>query len=329
MGIQNDVLRMLEAERGEPVSGERMAETLGLSRTAVWKAVAGLRDRGFRIEAGTNRGYALVSDGNVLLPETVLPLVRCGEVTQLRVLAETGSTNDAARQAAAAGAREGLVIAAEAQTAGRGRQGRSFLSPPGTGLYVSLLLRPRLPAAEAVHITAAAAVAAAAAIEAVSGRRAGIKWVNDIWLEGKKVCGILTEAVVDMESGGLEYAVLGVGINVSPPPGGFPPELRDIAGTVLPGPCGDNERSRLLAALLDAFFPLYRAMPARDWLPDYRDRSLLTGREVRWVQGDRELRGQALGVDEDARLLLRLPDGSLRALSSGEALLVRPLEVEP
>ena len=329
MSAADQVLRILEENRGKTVSGEKMAAALGLSRAAVWKAAAALKDRGFRIQAGPNRGYALLSDNNRLRPETVSRHLRTAEPLVLRYAEETGSTNDLCRAAAAAGAGEGLVVFADRQTAGKGRRGRSFLSPAGTGVYLSILLRPKLPAEEAVAITGIAAVAAAQAIEDVSGRDAGIKWVNDIWLSGKKVCGILTEAAMDMESGGLEYAVLGIGVNAFPPPGGFPPELRDIAGAVFPGKPEDDERSRLLAAILDRFLPLYRALPGRDWLEEYRSRSLLTGREVRFTQGGEARRGLVLGVDDSARLLLRLPDGSETALSSGEVTLVRPLENEP
>ena len=329
MSVYDRVLRILEIHRGQAVSGEQMASELGLSRAAVWKAVSALKDRGFQIDAGPNRGYTLVSDANCLHPETVYRHLRTGENVKLRYCEETGSTNDLAKAAAAEGAAEGLVILADRQSAGKGRLGRSFVSPPGVGVYMSILLRPKLPAEEAVAITGIAAVAAAQAIRDVSGEYAEIKWVNDIWLRGKKVCGILTEAAMDLESGGLDYAVLGIGVNAFPPPGGFPQELRGIAGTVFDAVLTDDERSRLAAAVLDRFFPLYRSLPDKGWLSEYRRRSLLTGREVRFAQGGIQRRGLVLGVDDGAHLLVRLPDRSETALSSGEVSLVRPLEETP
>lgn len=327
MGAMDDVLRILEAHRGEAVSGEGIAAELGLSRAAVWKAVTALRAMGFGIEAASNRGYALVSDGNRLHPETLRRCLRTREALDIRVYDRVeGSTNDLARREAASGAPEGSCVIADTQSGGKGRQGRAFLSPPGTGVYMSLLLRPKLPAEQAVAVTTAAAVAVCRAIEDLGGGPAEIKWVNDVWVRGKKVCGILTEAAVDMEGGGLEYAVLGIGVNLFPPTGGFPGDLADIAGAVFPGKGEDDERSRLAAAVLDRFFPLYRALPGKDWLPEYRSRSLLTGREVRFLQGGAERRGRVLGVDDDARLLLRLPEGGETALSSGEVQLIRPLE---
>jgi BirA family biotin operon repressor/biotin-[acetyl-CoA-carboxylase] ligase len=327
MAAMDEVLRILEARRGEAVSGEQMAADLGLSRAAVWKAVSGLKDRGFRITAGPNRGYTLESDGGILHPETIRRHLRAAGDYRLRVYDRVeGSTNDLAREAAVRGEAEGLVVIADTQTAGRGRQGRAFVSPPGTGTYLSLLLRPKLPAAEAVAITGIAAVAVARALGDLGVGGAGIKWVNDIFLEGRKVCGILTEATLDMESGGLDYAVLGIGVNLFSPPGGFPPELTEIAGAVFPGKPEDDERSRLIAAILDRFLPLYRALPDKGWLEEYRARSILTGREVRFLREGREQRGLVLGVDDSARLLLRLSDGEETALSSGEVQLVRPLE---
>lgn len=329
MAAMDEVLRSLEACRGTAVSGEQMAAALGLSRAAVWKAVAGLKDRGFRIDAVSNRGYTLESDGGCLHAETVRRHLRAAGAFDLRVYDRVeGSTNDLAREAAARGAAEGYTVIADTQTAGRGRQGRAFVSPPGTGVYLSLLLRPKRPAEEAVAVTGIAAAAVAGALEDMGVPGAGIKWVNDIYLRGRKVCGILTEAAMDMESGGLDYAVVGIGVNLFAPPGGFPPELAAVAGAVFPGEPRDDERSRLIAAILDRFLPLYRALPDRGWLTEYRARSLLTGREVRFLREGREHRGLALGVDDSARLLIRLETGEETALSSGEVQLIRPLEAE-
>ena len=289
MAAMDEVLRILEARRGEAVSGEQIAADLGLSRAAVWKAVSGLKDRGFRIAAGPNRGYTLASDGGSLHPETIRRHLRAAGEFQLRVYDRVeGSTNDLVREAAVRGEAEGLAVIADTQTAGRGRQGRTFVSPSGTGAYLSLLLRPKLPAAEAVAITGIAAVAVVRALGDLGVGGAGIKWVNDIYLRGRKVCGILTEATLDMESGGLDYAVLGIGVNLFSPPGGFPPELTEIAGAVFPGKPEDDERSRLIAAILDRFLPLYRALPDKGWLEEYRSRSILTGREVRFLRQGRE-----------------------------------------
>lgn len=225
------------------------------------------------------------------------------------------STNDLVRVRAAAGEDAGLVVIADRQTAGRGRMGRTFFSPPGCGLYLSLLLRPRLPAADALMLTTAAAVAVSDAIEAVSGIACGIKWVNDLYVGGRKVCGILAESGLRAD-GRLDWAVIGIGVNVRAPAGGFPAELRDIAGSLLPADAPDL-RPALTDAILDRLEAATDALPSRVHLAAYRERLILVGRRVRL--SDTGACGVAEGIDDDCRLLVRLDDGRLRALSFGEA----------
>lgn len=239
-------------------------------------------------------------------------------IAELRVTEEIPSTNTALKEAAAAGAKHGTVLIAASQSAGRGRRGRSFFSPDGTGLYISVLLRPALPADRALRITTAAAVAAADAIGEVTGANVQIKWVNDLFLSGRKIAGILTEAATDTD-GSLSYAVLGIGINVAPPTGGFPQEIADIAGAVLPAPIADG-RARLAAAFLAQFFSRYGQIftdtPA--YMDAYRDRCLVIGRRVDVLRGDERFFADVLGVDDEANLHIRLENGQTETLSSGE-----------
>jgi len=228
-----------------------------------------------------------------------------------------GSTNALLRRRAGEGAAEGTLIAAASQTEGRGRLGRSFFSPQDSGVYFSLLLRPALPAETTVLLTAAAAVAVCRSIEALADVKPRIKWVNDVFVDGKKVCGILTEAAFDTQNGGLDYAVVGVGVNVYAPREGFPQELRDIAAGVLQAPMADA-RNRLVAGFVNEFFPLYRQLEQRSFLEEYRARSLVIGREVTVVRADVRREALACGIDDDCRLLVRYPDGTCEALGSGE-----------
>ena len=318
MSVADKVLELLE-NANHPVSGEEMAQQLGITRNSVWKAVGKLKEQGYEIEAATNRGYRLVSEKNVLTPQGVRRLLtgparRCAIDVQDSVT----STNTLLKQIAEHGGAEGMVLIAHQQTQGKGRLGRAFFSPKGTGLYLSVLLRPRFSAEEALSITTAAAVAVAQAIDAVTGEHAQIKWVNDVYLRGRKVCGILTEAAVDFESGGLQYAVLGMGVNVREPEGGFSPQLRDIAGALYRDQVPPGARTRLAAEILNRFFTWYEAMPARPFMEEYRRRCLLTGLEVTYTQGERSGRCRVLGVDEEARLQVRLPDGRETAFSTGE-----------
>ena len=200
---------------------------------------------------------------------------------------------------------------------GRGRKGRSFYSPQGTGVYVSILLKPDIAPDDATLITTTAAVVVCGAAEALSGKPASIKWVNDVFMGGKKVCGILTEGSFDMESGQFEYAVLGAGINVYEPAGGFPQEIRAIAGSVLPSPAPDG-KNRMIAEYLNRFLPLYRTLGNAETNAEYRRRSFVLGQMVAVLAGDRETPARALDVDEKCRLIVEYEDGRRETLSSGE-----------
>ncbi len=224
------------------------------------------------------------------------------------------STNRLAKERAEQGAPEGLCIISNAQTAGRGRLGRSFSSPADTGLYMSLVLRPLLPAQKVLSVTTAAAVAVCRAIERVSDRKAQIKWVNDVYCDGKKVCGILTEA--GFQGDKLRYAVLGIGINVCDPVGGFPDEIADIAASVFGKGAGD--RDALAKAVLDAFCEEYAHLAQERYVAEYRARSCLVGKPVTVKAPDGDREATALGVDEQCRLLVRYTNGGEDALSSGD-----------
>ncbi len=237
----------------------------------------------------------------------------------LTVAACVPSTNTALKIAAEQGAPAPQALLARAQTQGRGRLGRSFFSPDATGIYCSILLRPALDAREALFLTTAAATAAAQAIEAITQKSVGIKWVNDLFYSGKKVCGILTEAQTTPD-GALRYAVVGIGINLCLPKDGFPPELAAIATALYESademPEGIAER--LCAELLNRFFAIYDTLPDHSFLEEYRRRSTVLGRRVRYLQAERSLLATAVAIDEEARIVLALPDGTEQAFDCGE-----------
>lgn len=237
---------------------------------------------------------------------------------RLKVYPSLSSTNEMLKELAVAGAPAGTAVLALEQTAGKGRKGRRFFSPPGTGLYLSLLLRPQIAGEHWTLITPAAAVAAAEAIEAVSGRQAGIKWVNDIYLDGKKACGILTETVLSQENKN-GFAVLGVGVNLTPPLQGFPAELEKIATAVF-----QREVYRqacllqLTAEILNRFMHYYVHLERRTFFQPYREKMFILGREVAVLQGESRRLAKVVDVDEACRLVVRYEDGNEGRLSSGE-----------
>ena len=318
MTVKQSVLRALGEARGASVSGEVLAQSLGVSRAAVWKAIKSLQGEGYRISAGTNRGYRLEEYPDLLTAEGIsamLPL----ELAQLdlRVFDEIDSTNLEAKRLAMTGLSRCAVIA-DRQTAGRGRLGRSFYSPPGCGIYTSLLLRPRPDQlADVTLLTTAAGVAVCRALEKAAGVQAEIKWVNDLYLNGKKICGILTEGVTDFESGMIESIVIGYGVNFRDD-AHLPEELRPIVGSVFGAEPPTVTRSALAAAMLAELLPLAEDLSSRSFLPESRRRSMLLGREIVFSRAGGRFAAVAEGIDDNGGLVVRLPDGSRETLRSGE-----------
>ena len=226
---KNAILELLRQHTDVYVSGTELAKALSISRTAIWKGIEQLREEGYEIDSVTNKGYRLSSASDVLREEDVRKYLTA-EGLDVRVYRSISSTNTVLKTMAEEGAPEGRCLIAGEQTAGRGRRGRSFYSPPDSGIYLSGLLRPALQAVDATSITACAAVAVAETIESLAPVKAEIKWVNDIYVDRRKVCGILTEASLDCESGQVNYLIVGIGINTRVPASDFPEELRSIAG---------------------------------------------------------------------------------------------------
>lgn len=272
---------------------------------------------GMDMEKQTTLLEQLPPDGDVVTAAGVARYLGdlAGKIA-VEVLPVCTSTNLVLKERAADLATWHTVIALR-QTQGRGRLGRQFYSPEDSGLYMSVLLRPELAAVDAGFITAAAAVAVCRGLESLGSPRTEIKWVNDVLIGGKKVCGILTEAGFHGPSGDLDYAVLGVGINATEPTGGFPPDLAGIAGAAFPRRERDL-RNRLAADLLRQLYEIYTALPSHDFVGEYRDRSCLVGKRVHVLRGDTPRPALVQGVDERCRLLVRYDDGTAEALLSGE-----------
>ena len=315
MALKTALLQILEEHRDAPVSGHALADRLHVSRAAVWKAMKALQAEGHRITAVTNRGYQLERDSDVLTPQGIRCRLRPAyRDCAIRVDARVPSTNTQAKKLAADGEAAPSLLLADGQTAGRGRMGRAFFSPPGTGLYMSVLLRPAVQAEELPLVTLAAAAAVCEAVEEAAGVSTRVKWVNDILVDGRKVAGILTEAVGDLESGTMESVVVGIGVNVKTPADAFPEELRERAGSLLPA---QVSRCDLAAGIANRLLTYADSLPERRSLEPYRERLAVLGRPVQYKQRERWMTGRAVDLREDGCLLVE-GTGGVAALRGGE-----------
>ena len=318
MKVKDQVLKQLEDNKGTYFSGSELAAALGVSRNAVWKAIKSLEKSGYRISAVPNKGYCLNMDNDILSSWSIKQHLN-HDGLNITVYDTISSTNDVLKEQAAQGAPHGTVIISQEQTAGKGRMGKNFYSPSKTGIYLSILVRPDIPARESLFLTTSAAVATAKAIEDVSDKKADIKWVNDIYISDKKVCGILTEASFNIETGKLDYAIVGIGINICYPDGGFPDNNNDIDTAVFDSNTDTvNKRSNLIAHLLDYFMDYYENFDKKSYVDEYIKRSMLIGRRIYIVNGDDKIPVTAKEIDRDCRLKVEYEDGSEKWLSSGE-----------
>ena len=315
MATRDDVLAaLLEAQ--EALSGERLARRLGVSRNSVWKAINRLREDGYEIEAVENRGYRLLNSPDRVTEAGIRRWLKAETIgAQMELHPRLDSTNLRAKSIAANGAPHGYLVAADSQAQGRGRFGRQFYSPEHSGVYISYILRPQMTAERASMITSLAAVAVARAIEGVADVRCGIKWVNDIYIGGKKACGILCEASMDFESGMLEYAVLGIGINVAKMT--FPEDLVDKA-TSIGNECGQAvSRDRLIAEVSNQLEALWPRLETGEFMTENRARSIVIGRDVTVLRGGERFPAHVLDIDAAGRLVIRTEAG-IQRVGSGE-----------
>ena len=322
MSSREAVLSLLRGEEGF-LSGQELSRRLQLSRAAVWKAVDALRGEGYEIEARTGLGYRLTAAPDVLTEAEIRSFLGPTRLVgrELRCFEELDSTNNYLK--AQPGAPDGTAAIADSQTAGRGRMDRSFQSPRGQGIYLSVLLRPPLPPDRLPPVTALAGVAVCAAVERVCGAQPGLKWPNDPVLNGKKLCGILTELSLEAETGRVQSLVLGVGVNVGQGEEDFSPEVREVATSLRQALGRSVSRPQLAAALLEELDRAYAALLAGDlsaYLAAYRSRCVNLGKTVRLLPfggGERET-AQAVDIDEEFSLVVRGADGKERTVRSGE-----------
>ena len=312
------LLQALNAAQGQYVSGQQLAQQLGVSRAAVHKAAAALPAQGYALEAVSRRGYRLTG-GDPFCAEALGPYP-----APVYLYDTLESSNRTAKLLALDGAPHGTLVLTAHQSAGRGRLGRCFESPAGKGVYLSVLLRPALPAVEAQAVTIGAAVAVCRAVQAACGLELGIKWVNDLYYQGKKVCGILTEAGTDLESGRLEWLVVGIGLNLTSTAADWPPALAQTAGSLYPGGPAPVSRAALAGAIARELLAL---CPGFDCLDQYRARCFVPGHWVTVCTSTETYAARALAIDDRGQLVVQRENGRQEALRCGEVT-TRPARTE-
>lgn len=321
MTTKEAVLQALRSCSGQYISGEELSTQLNVSRTSIWKAIKALREEGHTIEAATNNGYMLIHNNRRLTESEIRQgLSENNRNIEIHVYDSVTSTNSEAKRLALEGAADGTLVVSGQQTAGRGRLGRSFYSPK-EGIYLSVIIRPRFDVSKSVLITCAAAVAVAESVKEIAGKDARIKWVNDVYVNDRKVCGILTEGITDFESGQIEAVIIGIGVNTDV--SNFPDDLKRIAGAV----DGDYSASELAGAIASRTIDYAHTIEERTFIDSYRSMSTVIGKKITVYKGqykvnpEDEIEGvtaEVKNIDNDGRLIVVYEDGTEEALSSGE-----------
>ncbi len=321
MSTRQQLLIYLKEGKGTWISGEFLAHKMAVSRSAVWKHICNLKEKGYIIESSPKKGYLLRQTSDLLLANEIREGLNTnvfgkGEIIYFR---ETDSTNARAKYLAGDGAPEGTVVVAEKQTQGRGRRGRSWFSPPGEGIYTSIVLRPPIPPNEAPKLTLLASVAVAEALLSLTALKVNIKWPNDILIKGRKVAGILTEISTEMDR--IDYVVIGVGVNVNMPRKGLPPDIAHTATSVLMETSKVFPRIALLRAYLEWLEIYYETFKRKGFDPilnRWKHLADIIGRRISVdLMGSMRV-GKVLDVDKDGFLILQDRKGTIERIISGD-----------
>ncbi|WP_300257921.1 biotin--[acetyl-CoA-carboxylase] ligase [Clostridium sp.] len=320
MSVKDSVLKILEENRDRSISGEELAKYLSVSRTAIWKSIKSLRGDGYNISAVTNRGYQLTKDNDLISAEGIKIFLNPKySDNYIRVYKTIDSTNQEAKKLLMDNDMpHGTILIAEEQTAGRGRFQRKFFSPSNKGIYMSVILRPNMELSKAIHITTSAAISVCRAIETLTKKRPKVKWVNDIFLDDKKICGILTEATGNFESGRVENVVVGIGVNFKTDSKDFPEDIKNIAGSIFQGEPQNITRNQLVAEILNELFELCENLDDKSIIKEYRILSLVLGKEVSFLKNNKMNKGTAVDITENGALVIKYENGEIDYLNSGE-----------
>ncbi len=321
MITKDQLLSYLKKERRTWVSGEYLSRKLSVSRAAISKHIRKLREEGYAIDSSPRKGYVLTKDSELLLPNEIKEGLKTKVFGKksIEYFKEIDSTNIKAKDLAEEGAPEGTVVIAEKQEKGRGRRGRTWLSPEGDGIYVSLILRPAMPPSGAPKITLMTAVAVAEALLSLVNINITIKWPNDILVRDKKLAGILTEISTDMDA--VNYIIVGLGLNVNTPTHHFSEELKGRATSLNIETGKPVSRTRLVRAYLEFFEKYYEMFKTNNFAPimtQWKQRSNIIGQRIMVDVIGKKHVGEVTDIDDEGVLILKDDEGGFQRIFSGD-----------
>ncbi|MEA4826614.1 MAG: biotin--[acetyl-CoA-carboxylase] ligase [Clostridium sp.] len=318
--MKEEIIKLLKGNKNNFISGEKISESIGITRAAVWKYIKAIKEDGYEIESVSRKGYKLTSSPDLLTFEEISPNLKTRFIGRNFVHLDTiDSTNNEAKKLAIDGVPEGTLVISEEQTMGRGRLGRNWISPKHKGIWMSLILRPEINPIQVSKITQVAAAAVCIALIDM-GIRTLIKWPNDIVLNGKKVCGILTEMSGELNR--VNYVIVGIGINANIDKDEFPEDLKPTASSLKIEIGNYIKRKELVRRILNNFEELYEELINEETIKKSieicKDNSALIGKEIKIIEKGKETRARALSLNEDGKLIVQYKDGKVDELISGE-----------
>ncbi len=317
MSTKNEVLQILLEHKEEFISGQTLAKKLNISRNSVWKAIESLKSDEYEIIAIRNKGYKLEIKNDIISKAGIDNYIKNKDFFTVEVYDEIDSTNTLCKRYANEGSRQGRVVVAKSQTAGRGRFQRNFYSPNDTGVYFSFILKPEINSDKINLITTIAAISVCRAIESLQITNSGIKWVNDIFIDNKKVCGILTEATFSLENSQIESVVVGIGLNIYKPNSDFPDEIKQTAGFILNKEVTDA-RNKIVANILNEFFDIFSSLSKEEISKEYKNRSFIINKDVYIIKQNEKIKVRVIDINDENQLVVQHDNKEIQFLNSGE-----------
>lgn len=317
MGTRDKILEILEKNKGKFVSGQHMAENLKISRTAIWKAINFLKLDGYKIISVRNNGYKL-SQNNDILSESEIKknLLTDNKKINIQIFKTIDSTNNLAKKIIASNSFENATaIIANEQTSGRGRFARTFFSPANTGIYMSIILKTKIKLSDVSLITIISALSVCKAIQKLTTLKPRIKWINDIFTNGKKVCGILTEAISDFETLTTQAVVVGIGINVSTKKNDFPEELQNKVTSIA---TKNLSRNVFIAEILNNLFSFFENIYKKEIIEEYKSLSLVLNKKIKYLKDDTVMTATAIDINDKGNLIVKDDYDKISVIEAGE-----------